>query len=76
MKGITDYILESEQITYYIWQEDSDWYGTTEENKNARIKNARAITHFQGFKKEEDVRDYIAKWFKTVNKVEKLDRRP
>lgn len=75
MKTLKDFILES-KVNYYIWQEDGDWYGTDETNKNARIKNARAILNFQGFDTEEEVREYIAKYFSTVDSVILLDKRP
>mgnify|MGYP002516429209 CR=1 FL=1 len=75
MKNLVEYINES-KVNYYIWQEDGDWYGTNEANKNARIKNARAILNFQGFDTEEEVREYIAKYFSTVDSVILLDKRP
>ena len=75
MKGLSQYIKESKTI-YYIWQEDGDWFGTDEENKKAWIKNARAIMSFRGFKKEEDVREYIKKWFKGVDDIVTLEKRP
>lgn len=75
MKNIVEYINEGKE-NYYIWQEDGDWYGTNEKNKNAFIKNARAILHFQGFKTEEEVREYIAKYFGPIDEVILLDRRP
>lgn len=75
MKNLTEYINES-KVNYYIWQEFGDWYGTDETNKNARIQNARAILNFQGFDTEEEVREYIAKYFKTVDNVILLDKRP
>jgi hypothetical protein len=75
MKNLVEYINES-KVNYYIWQEDGDWYGTDETNKNARIKNARAILNFQGFDTEEEVREYIAKYFSTVDSVILLDKRP
>ena len=51
------------------------WFGTDEENKKARIKNARAIMSFQSFEKEEDVREYIKKWFKCVDDIVTLEKR-
>ena len=76
MKNLTDYINEAKGETYYIWQEDGDWYGTTEENKKAWIKNARAMQYFQGMDTEEEVRKYIEKWFKGVDDIVTLDKRP
>ena len=75
MKNLVEYINES-KVNYYIWQEGKDWYGTDETNKNARIQNARAILKFQGFDTEEEVREYIAKYFSTVDSVILLDKRP
>jgi hypothetical protein len=75
MKNLVEYINES-KVNYYIWQEGKDWYGTDETNKNARIQNARAILKFQGFDTEEEVREYIAKYFNTVDNVILLDKRP
>ena len=34
MKNIVEYINEGKE-NYYIWQENGDWYGTNEKNKNA-----------------------------------------
>ncbi len=81
MKSLSESIKESilneaKDETYYIWQEDKEWYGTTEENKKAWIKNARAIQYFQGMETEEEVREYIKKWFKGVGDVVTLDKRP
>lgn len=75
MKNLTEYINES-KVNYYIWQEFGDWYGTDETNKNARIKNARAILKFQGFDTEEEVREYIEKYFNKVDNVILLDKTP
>lgn len=75
MKNIVEYINEGKE-NFYIWQEDGDWYGTNEKNKNAFIKNAREILHFQGFDTEEEVREYIAKYFGTIDEVILLDKRP
>lgn len=75
MKNLTEYINES-KVNYYIWQEDGDWYGTTEENKKAWIKNARAIQYFQGMETEKEVREYIKKWFKDVGDIVTLDKTP
>lgn len=75
MKNLVEYINES-KVNYYIWQEGKDWYGTNEANKNARIQNARAILKFQGFDTEEEVREYIAKYFGPIDEVILLDRRP
>ena len=75
MKNLAEYINES-KVNYYIWREGNDWYGTDETNKNARIKNTCAILNFQGFDTEDEVREYIAKYFSTVDSVILLDKRP
>ena len=75
MKNLTEYINES-KVNYYIWKEGGEWFGTNEENKNARIKNARAILKFQGFDTEEEVREYIEKYFGTVDNVILLNKLP
>lgn len=43
--------------------------------KKHELKNARAIMSFQGFEKEEDIREYIKKWFKCVDDIVTLEKR-
>lgn len=82
LKSLAEYIKESllneSKEKYYIWQENGEWKGTNEKNKNARIKNAREIQTFNGFDDDpaEEVIEYIKKYFKGVDEVVVLDEIP
>ncbi|NLL64082.1 MAG: hypothetical protein GX241_07650 [Ruminococcaceae bacterium] len=65
--------MMNDNNTYVIFKQNGKWKGTPEENYNARIQNARAITTFEGMRNKEDVIAYMNKYLGGMNNVRIID---
>ena len=62
MKNLKEYIIEGKQ-KYYIWTEMGKWKGSHENFYNKRFEDANAIQDWSNFDNEDEIEEYIHKYF-------------
>lgn len=62
MKTLKEFVTEGKQ-KYYIWKEMGKWKGSAEDYYNKRIENGNAIMDWSAFDNEDEIEDYIHKYF-------------
>lgn len=75
VKEINAYMLDSDntkqgdsmkdtklQDKYVLYKQSGVWYGTKQENYEARVQNANAIQSFKAFNSVEDIIEYLSKY--------------